>query len=618
MTHQQCARPRTHATPRSFAVRSALLIFAIVCGGTPPAFSDREPCLLVKSSRQPMKATGTARIAVIMVDFPGVPSTYTTADVVSGLRDRQPGSPFSAFEVFAQSSRGRYQIDFGTRSNNQPAVFGPYLVDKSPAERCAKGYKEWSKRAAVIAATDGYKRKRFNHTVFLFPPRSTIGCGLTGIGEVGGDTTWLFGLSANAFTHELGHNLGLFHSGRRDQTGLAAQYGDLSSPMGSFQHETLLFSAPHRSQLGWIPPAETETIPAGTTGRRTLVALERQRDATLGRVISIPLSDGSSYKLSYRQELPEAPSSRSRRYVAGLTIHRDFGLGLTTKLIAVLRDGESFIDETNNVTITQSHHVAQSVTFDLSGAPPQNPFAKGCYLIDPCTASSEGRTPMALDCRGYVAPVSPYQFTLRGRCPNRAPGEDNDLDGVADTEVQTADADGDGVPNEEDCGPTSYATHRLFRYTDIDSDGAYENTLPTSQGVCGGPGSPTNHLDESPRDSCPIMSDPAQTDNDRDGIGDICQTDDLNAASRRRILPSLQQLARTAIALRRTPAASAPELAKATSNAIKAILTTFSAEPALANDTKAALNKSAKQLAKPGAEKADAQNLSKILTSFGL
>jgi hypothetical protein len=613
---QSDVRPQSRRVLRSMTF--ALALCAILCTGIQPGVAEREPCLLLKSLRKPMQAIGTAKIAVIIVDFPGVPARYTAADVVSGLRDRQPGSPFSAFEVFSQSSQGRYQVDFGTRSNGQPAVFGPYLVDRSATTRCTKGYSEWSKHAAKFAASDGYKPKRYQHTVFLFPPRETIGCGVTGIGEVSGTTTWLFGLSANSFTHELGHNLGLFHSGRRDATGITAQYGDLSSPMGSFQPETPLFSAPHRSQLGWMSSAEQETFAAGSTGRRTLYALERQRAATVARVVSIPLPDGSSYKLSYRQELPEAPSSRSRSYVRGLTIHRDFGLGLTTRLMGILHDGETFVDEANNVKVTQAFHGEDTVTLDISGTVPISSADKGCFLVDPCTVTSESRTPQAMDCRGYLASASPYQFATTGRCPTRAVNEDYDMDGVADTAVQTADADGDGVPNEEDCNPTSSELFRLYRSTDGDGDGAYESVVPSNQGVCGSTTNPPGYLDEARLDSCPTVGDAQQTDNDRDGIGDVCQVSDPLATSRRRILPSLQQLSRSAALLKKLPSPSAKVLAKATSNAIKRVVVTFGSEPALGASTRTVLSKLASQLAKEGEEKVEANALSKALAPLGI
>ena len=613
-------RTRTVVQSRSAlsSVRLMIVLCAIVFMGIDSSVAEREPCLLIKSSRKPLRALGTARIAVIMVDFPGVPSTYTAADVVSALRDRQPGSPFSAFDVFSQSSRGQYQVDFGTRSNGQAAVFGPYLVDRSATARCTKGYSEWSKQASLLATSEGYKRKRYQHTVFLFPPRQTIGCGVTGIGEIGGDTSWLFGLSANSFTHELGHNLGLFHSGRRDATGITAQYGDLSSPMGSFQPETVLFSAPHRSQLGWIPVAEQETLTPGTTGRRTLYALERQRTASVARVLSVALADGSSYKLSYRQELPEAPSSRSRSYVQGLTIHRDFGLGLTTRLMGILHDGESFIDEYHNIKVTQAFHNQDSVTFEISGTTPLSSLEKGCFLVDPCTVTSESRNPQAMDCRGYVAPASPDQFTTTGRCPTRATSEDYDLDGVADLDVQTADADGDGVPNEEDCNPTSATLYRLYRSLDLDGDGAYESVVPNNQGMCASTTNPSGYLDETRLDSCPSIGDAQQTDNDRDGIGDVCQVGDPLAASRRRILPSLQQLSRAASQIKKLPPASAKVLAKATSKAIKQFVISFGSEPALGASTKAKLSKLASQLSKEGGEKVDANALSKALAPFGV
>lgn len=603
------------AKPMSTGLRYMLTITMLLTLGSREVLAQAEPCILRDSGRKALPAAGAAQIAVILVDFPGIPTTYSQSDVTNTLRERQPGSPFSAFDVFRISSRGRYTMDFGTRPNGKPAVFGPYLVGRSTSEQCSKQYSTWSREAAALAVTDGYKRRRYAHTVFIFPPREALSCGLTGVGEIGGDTTWLFGLSANSFTHEIGHNLGLFHSGRRDQPGMAGQYGDLSSPMGAFQQPTLLFSAPHQIQLGWLPKSEQRTIAAGKPIRPKIYALERRLGETQPRVVSVPLPDGSAYRLSYRQELPDAPSPRSREYVRGVTIHRDFGLGLTSKLIGILRDGESFIDEYNNITVTQVSHDANTVTFDLGTAEPPPGLGKMCLLVDPCSVETERRTPKARDCRGFVAARNPLDFSQSNRCPTRAQGEDYDEDGTADTASQTADADGDGVPNEEDCNPTSGAHYRFYRYSDIDGDGAYESLLPPNQGVCAALSAPTGYVDEAPRDSCTSVADPGQTDNDSDGIGDVCQDNDPLRASRRRIVPSAQQLARAATKLQslKPTGATFVALTRATRVAAQQFLDRYGAEDALPATEKTAIIKAAALLGKNRQEVRGARQLAALM-----
>ncbi len=74
----------------------------------------------------------------------------------------------------------------------------------------------------------------------LIPTVSEIGCKFLGLGNVGCSTsfcnTWIAHDYVNdiaAYTHELGHNLGLAHSG--DIAGITAndlEYGDFSCSMG--------------------------------------------------------------------------------------------------------------------------------------------------------------------------------------------------------------------------------------------------------------------------------------------------------------------------------------------------------------------------------------------------
>lgn len=566
-----------------------------------------EPCLPVKASDFPVSPNSDPqkKIAVILVEFPGVPSPYTTSDVTAMLTTRQPGNPLSTFEIFTHSSRNQFQPALGVRSNGTPAIFGPYLVNRTAGERCTTRYTKWSDDARTIAASDGYKRKRFDHTVFVFPPRAKLSCSVTGIGEILGDTTWLFGLEVSSFVHELGHNLGLFHSGRRDQPGSLRQYGDVSSPMSAFQENTPVFSAANIAELSWFLRGEIETITRGSSANRNIFALERNTTASLRRAIRIPLKDGSVYIISYRQEFPSAPSSRSRAYVRGATIHRSFGAGRTTSLMATLADGAMFVDENNNVHITQNWHTSDTVALTLSSTAIPVGRTKGCFIVDPCTVSAERRTPSVTDCRGFSAQLFPSSFIAAPRCPTRESGEDFDQDGASDLVIPTADGDGDGIPNMEDCSPSSAASYRLYRYTDADSDGRYESIVGSGDGVCGSNRAPPYYLDESLSDTCPALADSDHTDNDRDGIGDLCQTSDTTATSRRRLLPSFQLLDRAGAKLQSLKAAKPVTIAvaRATASAIRIFLASSIGESALSAPQQKTLRSIQKQLARKGNEK---------------
>jgi len=608
---------RTHALRASRSRSFLVLLSAVtILSLRTQASATDEPCIPVPPRHGHVRPSSSPvrTIAVILVELPGIPNPYTPDDVVTTLTQRQPGSPFSAFEVYAESSHDKYQLTFGRKTGGAPAIFGPYLVDRASREKCTSKYLQWSTNAEALALANGYRRKRFDHTVFIFPPRTSLPCTVTGIGELLGDTTWLFGLEISSFTHELGHNLGLFHSGRRDKRGVLGQYGDLSSPMGAFQPEAPLFSAPNLAQLGWLTAGERETIVRGTTARRSVYAIDRERDETHRRVIEIALPDKSSYLLSFRQELPVAPSSRSRSYVQGLTIHRNFGLGRSTVLMGVLRDGVSFIDERNNIRITQFAHTALNVTVDITNAPRNGAHPAGCFIVDPCTVPTEGRTPKVSDCRGFAAPYLLGEFVTSPRCPTRSPGEDFDDDGESDSTIDEADGDGDGVPNAEDCAPTSSSDFRFYRYTDTDKDGRYETLLSAENGVCDSNAPPANYLSASLVDTCPSVSDPLHVDNDRDGVGDLCQLDPPSLASYRRLLPHFQLLRRAGKTLQKVSSKKrlSALLARSTARAINLTIRSYGTEDALV-PLVSKLRRIQNNLENEGSERTEGRALEKAL-----
>ena len=69
--------------------------------------------------------------------------------------------------------------------------------------------------AASTAASAHYTLANYDKIIYLFPDNPS--CGWIGLGEVGGDETWINGVNdSELYAHELGHNVGLGHASSKD------------------------------------------------------------------------------------------------------------------------------------------------------------------------------------------------------------------------------------------------------------------------------------------------------------------------------------------------------------------------------------------------------------------
>ncbi|GGK21578.1 hypothetical protein GCM10010124_12600 [Pilimelia terevasa] len=166
-----------------------------------------------------------------------------------------------------------------------------------------------------------------HHLVAYFPPAA--GCGWAGLATVGAGwgsygMIWLNSYAdVRVFAHELGHNLGLHHSGglRCTAGGLpvtqsdsctVAAYDDPwdimgSSPYGRVGH----LSTARLAQLGVLPPAAQEYVTAGAQVRLAPVGA-----ATGVRHVVVPVGD-LTYHLEYRTPTGLDDWTDDRQYLGG-------------------------------------------------------------------------------------------------------------------------------------------------------------------------------------------------------------------------------------------------------------------------------------------------------------
>jgi hypothetical protein len=143
-------------------------------------------------------------------------------------------------------------------------IFGWFTVPYNSTTCEQLGIATQAKAAAAAAGADLSAYQRY---VYVFP---TSSCGFAGTATVGGNPSqsWINGdLSLEVVAHELGHNLGLYHSHSLlcDGTTLGAncttmEYGDSIDMMGGSRYAH--FNAFQKERLGWLdygasPPLTT-------------------------------------------------------------------------------------------------------------------------------------------------------------------------------------------------------------------------------------------------------------------------------------------------------------------------------------------------------------------------
>lgn len=128
-------------------------------------------------------------------------------------------------------------------------------------------YTEVAASARSAAQNAGVNLTAYQRYMYIFP---SSGCTFAGLGVVGGNETWINGvLTRQNLTHELGHNLGLFHArsmvcGTESPVGnncSSIEYGHIMDNIGGGSGH---FHSYHKERLGWLnngnlPPIITVT-----------------------------------------------------------------------------------------------------------------------------------------------------------------------------------------------------------------------------------------------------------------------------------------------------------------------------------------------------------------------
>lgn len=145
------------------------------------------------------------------------------------------------------------------------------------------------------------------------------------------------------------------------------------------------------------------------------------------------------------------------------------------------------------------------------------------YLDSDNDGIRNNTTIQAISCSGNTAPTG-YTFSISSNdnCPNDSNSSQTDTDSDGAGDACDSDDDGDGYLDINDCAPLAqYNFLNVTRYPDADHDGYADSGSSTT--TCSDPsvnmwGETTN----SARDNCPNTGNANQSDQDGDGIGDVC------------------------------------------------------------------------------------------------
>ncbi len=246
-----------------------------------------------RPAKEFLKATKTNNVLLILMTFTDSGSTPFVQSQVQAVVAGGTGSG-SVSEYFKEVSFGQQLLN---------VTVSPWLATGA-ATPTGCDWQTMGSLGRSAATRAGYSIGNYQNLVYVFPQVGA--CSWIGLGYIGAGGVWINGRNTTqAYSHELGHNLGLLHAGSLRCTGASiggtcsvSEYGDPFDVMGN--QSTMHLNAAQKSDLGWIAPATVVTHSAGNA-TYALSPIESAGGSTYA--VRIPAASNRTYWLEYRQPI---------------------------------------------------------------------------------------------------------------------------------------------------------------------------------------------------------------------------------------------------------------------------------------------------------------------------
>ena len=374
----------------------------------------------------------------------------------------------------------------------------------------------------------------YQHHAYWLPLTRVLGCTWDGLASLRGRDTLYRGNAGGLLTHELGHNLGLGHSGvdANDDGVVEDEYGDKSGVMGTAFDGPPGYTGPDRMILGWITDGHglyREPALSCATHDALQITLSRLDHAPTtashtnshGKtMVTFPrTSDTDRYYLSFYSENDVngnliMPHWRNQVHVHSYTGRRAEHTKHVAKLseLAPTFSGSS-MGEAFEITVLSIGADSATIELSLPGcqpsttAPPTIPVLQGEIKCGENVAGDTGTTPGVSE-RGYLSPEHTYSFVAEEDIAETG-YTFSSCSSSFDTVLRIFDSTGAEVSSCDDCGDcglqaiinatnlTTGDTYTILVEGYDRAFGAYELSMTVAGGgSC--PGSPTSSPSPAP------------------------------------------------------------------------------------------------------------------------